>query len=70
MKNSNNFVFNRICRLNECNVKINTNRKNHYFCCPNHQQEYWRRKRKERRKLELVILDHEERIKKLERKLK
>ena len=69
MKNINDFIYHRICRLNECNAAIHTNRKDYHFCCPNHQQEYWRRKRKERRKIETMILNHEERIKKIEKKL-
>jgi len=37
------FKFHRICRLEECEISFDTNRKEHYFCCTEHQQEYWKR---------------------------
>ena len=45
-KYSNDYYrFHRICRLEECEIEIHTNRKDHYFCETAHRQEYWKRRR-------------------------
>lgn len=62
----NHFLYHRICRLEECEIEIHTNRKDHLFCEPNHQQSHWRRVRKQRRKHEAMVREHEKRIKELE----
>ena len=37
--------YHRICRLEECEKEIHTNRRDHYFCETAHRQEYWKRRR-------------------------
>lgn len=61
------FLYHRICRLEECKIEIHTNRKDHFFCEPNHQQLHWRRIRIKKRKIEAMVLDHEKRIEELEK---
>lgn len=39
------YRFHRICRLEECEREIHTNRKDHHFCEKTHQQEWWKRHR-------------------------
>ena len=39
------YRYQRICRLEECDIEILTNRKQHVFCCQDHQQEWWKRER-------------------------
>ena len=39
------YRFHRICRLEECETEIHTNRKDHIFCRKAHQQEWWKRHR-------------------------
>lgn len=60
------FLYHRICRLEECEIEIHTNRKDHLFCEPNHQQLHWRRVRKQRRKHEAMVREHEKRLEALE----
>ena len=44
-KTKETYRFHRICRLEECETEIHTNRKDHYFCQTGHQQEWWKRHR-------------------------
>lgn len=39
------YLFQRICKLKECETRIFTNRENHYFCCTEHHDIYWKRER-------------------------
>lgn len=66
----NAFSFHRICRLEECEIEIHTNRKDHYFCEPSHQQIHWRRIRKARRKIEITLSEHDHAIKELVKQMK
>lgn len=66
----NHFSYHRICKLEECEIEIHTNRKDHLFCEPNHQQLHWRRVRKQRRHWEAMVRDHDEAIKKLIEQMK
>ena len=61
------YRFKRDCRLERCLTIIYTNREDHHFCEPNHQQEYWREERKRKRKVEMMVFDHEKRIEQLEK---
>ena len=61
------YRFKRVCRLERCDVIIYTNRDKPLFCEPNHQQEHWCDKRKRKRKVDAMVLDHEKRMKELEK---
>ena len=64
------YKFHRVCRLEECEVDIHTNRKDHWFCCTDHQQEWWKRQRADDRILTKEVSSQAKRIEELEETVK
>ena len=63
------FKYERICKLDECNIIIKTNRKWKLFCCTEHQQEYWSRIRSGQFQLIKSITKLEEENRRIKEKL-
>lgn len=63
------YRFYRVCRLEECEIEIWTNKKDHYFCCTDHQQEYWKRTRRGDRALATEVHSQRKDIDKIKEKL-
>lgn len=61
------FKYTKICKLERCQRKFQTNRKWQNFCCSEHQKEYWVIEKRSNREILSRVNSIDERLKKLEK---